>query len=74
MPTYPIQFRRDSPENWQSANPVLRQGEMGIELPGTVGENGVETFKHKIGDGVRSWNSLPYASGPSGPSPEYEWS
>ena len=73
MPTYPIQFRRDTPENWQSANPVLRQGEMGIELPGTVGENDVETFKYKIGDGVRAWNDLPYASGPAGPSPEYEW-
>ena len=74
MPTYPIQFRRDTPENWQSANPVLRQGEMGIELPGVVGENGVEIFTFKIGDGVRPWNDLPYASGPAGPSPEFEWS
>lgn len=73
MPTYPIKFRRDTPENWQAANPVLREGEMGIELPGTVGENGVEAFKYKIGDGVRAWNDLPYASGPAGPSPEYEW-
>ena len=74
MPTYPIQFRRDTPENWQSANPVLRQGEMGIELPGVVGENGVEIFTFKIGDGVRPWNDLPYASVPAGPSPEFEWS
>lgn len=73
MPTYPYQNRRDTPENWQSANPVLREGEMGIEFPGVVGENGVEIFKFKIGDGVRAWSDLPYASGPAGPSPEYEW-
>lgn len=74
MPTYPYQFRRDTLKNWQSANPVLREGEMGLELPGVVDDDGATMFKFKIGDGVTAWNDLPYASGPAGPSPEYEWS
>ena len=74
MPTYPYQFRRDTLANWKSANPVLREGEMGLELPGVVGDDGVKMFKFKIGDGATAWNALPYASGPAGPSPEYQWS
>lgn len=44
-----IQFRRDTASNWSSNNPVLSQGEIGLDLT-----NG--TFK--IGDGVTAWNSL----------------
>lgn len=48
-----IQLRRDSAANWTSTNPVLAQGELGIEL---------DTYLFKIGDGVTAWASLAYAN------------
>jgi hypothetical protein len=54
-----LQLRRDTPAEWVSKNPVLKDGEPGFERG---------TGKLKIGDGVTPWNSLPYASeGPPGP-------
>jgi hypothetical protein len=47
-----IQFRRDTAANWASVNPVLAQGEMGINLT---------TMQFKIGDGLTAWNALVYA-------------
>lgn len=44
-----IQFRRDTYSNWTSNNPILSEGEIGLDLT-----NG--TFK--IGNGVTAWNSL----------------
>lgn len=46
-----IQMRRGLAENWEQVNPTLAQGEFGLEL---------DTSRLKIGDGVTSWNSLPY--------------
>lgn len=46
-----IQLRNDTAANWTSANPVLAQGEMGVEL---------DTLKFKIGDGIDNWTELPY--------------
>lgn len=46
-----IQFRRDSSSNWTTNNPVLAEGEMGLEL---------DTRRIKIGNGTTNWNSLPY--------------
>ena len=46
-----FQFRRDVASSWSSANPVLLSGELGLES---------DTNQFKIGDGVTSWNSLPY--------------
>lgn len=46
-----IQIRRDIAANWTSANPILAQGEMGLET---------NTLKVKFGDGVTAWNSLAY--------------
>lgn len=46
-----FQFRRDVASAWTSANPILLDGEMGIES---------DTDKFKIGDGVTAWNALPY--------------
>lgn len=46
-----IQFRRDTVSNWTSSNPVLAQGELGLEL---------DTNNYKIGNGIDSWNSLSY--------------
>ena len=46
-----IQLRNDTAANWVSNNPVLAQGEMGIET---------DTRKFKFGDGTTAWNSLSY--------------
>jgi hypothetical protein len=46
-----VQIRRDTAINWQAVNPILLEGEMGLEL----GSNCL-----KIGDGVTPWSSLPY--------------
>lgn len=45
--------RRDTPENWEEQNPVLRYREMGLEL-----SDG--TFAMKVGDGETPWLGLPY--------------
>ena len=52
-----VQFRRDTGSNWISANPVLAEGELGLNLTD-------DTFK--IGDGATAWNSLSIASGTAG--------
>lgn len=46
-----IQFRRDTSANWASVDPVLAQGELGLEL---------DTTRYKIGDGLLAWTALPY--------------
>lgn len=46
-----LQIRHDTAENWLTRNPVLANGEYGLE---TV------TFLIKVGDGVRDWEHLPY--------------
>jgi len=48
-----IQLRRDTSANWTSANPILAQGEMGLET---------DTLKLKFGDGSTAWTSLDYYS------------
>jgi hypothetical protein len=55
-----IQLRRGTAAEWTAANPVLAQGEPGIES---------DTGKIKIGNGADAWSSLTYASaGPTGPA------
>ena len=51
-----IQFRRDTAAEWTAENPVLAEGELGLET---------DTNKYKIGDGATAWNSLAYSSLPS---------
>lgn len=46
-----IQLRNDTATNWTTANPILAQGEMGVEL---------DTLKFKLGDGINTWTALPY--------------
>jgi len=46
-----IQIRRDTAANWTTINPVLSDGEQGFEKV---------TNKVKVGDGVKTWNLLPY--------------
>jgi hypothetical protein len=47
-----IQIRRDTASNWTSVNPILAQGELGIET---------DTLKGKVGNGTSAWNSLGYS-------------
>jgi hypothetical protein len=42
---------------WESVNPVLADGELGIEIIVSGPE------KIKVGDGVTHWNDLDYAAG-----------
>ncbi len=53
-----LQLRRGTAALWASTNPILAQGEEGLET---------DTKQIKIGDGVTAWSSLPYG-GPVGPS------
>ena len=46
-----IQLRRGGSQEWRNANPVLAQGEIGIDL---------DSGRIKIGDGSTAWNSLAY--------------
>lgn len=54
-----IQFRRDTSANWAATNPILAQGELGLET---------NTSQFKIGNGSTAWNSLSYGglTGPAG--------
>ena len=53
-----IQVRRGTAANWASVNPILAQGEIGVETDSL----GTDDVKEKIGDGIKDWNSLPYKS------------
>jgi len=54
-----VQLRNDTSAAWSAANPVLMQGEIGIDR---------DSGRIKVGDGVTAWNSLPFAlTGPEGP-------
>ncbi len=46
-----FQVRRDLAINWTTSNPILADGEMGYEK---------NTGKMKLGDGIKTWNQLPY--------------
>ena len=47
-----IQLRNDTAAAWTAADPILAQGEMGLET---------DTRLFKIGDGVNNWSDLDYA-------------
>lgn len=67
-----IQFRNGTAAQWTTANPVLAMAELGLEN---------DTALFKMGDGLTTWNLLPYggiqgadgadgvdgATGPQGP-------
>ena len=50
-----IKHRRDTKANWAAANPILDDGEPGVET---------DTNRTKIGNGVSTWNQLGYQSVP----------
>lgn len=46
-----ILIRRDTDQAWESVNPVLGEGELGLSLT---------AMDLKIGDGTTAWTALPY--------------
>lgn len=58
-----IRHRRDTGANWTAANPVLANGELGIE-------SDASSLRGKIGDGVTAWASLAYTE--LGQRPDFE--
>jgi hypothetical protein len=52
-----LQIRRGTAEEWLLADPVLAQGEIGLESGG----DGLYRAM-KVGDGLLPWSSLPYFS------------
>lgn len=48
-----LQMRRDTAANWTEVNPLLMEGEIGIET---------DTGKIKVGNGTDNWSSLPYVT------------
>lgn len=48
---YLIQLRNDLAANWASDNPILANGEMGVE---------VDTGRCKVGNATDNWNALSY--------------
>ena len=56
-----MQQRRGTEAQWNDADPILAQGEVGVNL-----SNGFV----KIGDGFSPWSELPYQIGPTGPRGE----
>ena len=49
-----LQFRRDTKARWAEVNPVLMEGEIGLEI---------DTQNIKMGDGTHAWNDLEYGIG-----------
>ena len=47
-----FQFRRDTAANWESNNPILSEGEFGLDLTNQ---------RFKIGDGVNTWNNIEFS-------------
>jgi len=58
-----IKLRRDSKDEWESVNPVLAFGEIGIEYYDYTDNEGTpyRRWRLKVGDGVTPWNDLDYA-------------
>lgn len=60
-----IELRRDTTVNWETVNPTLAEGELGIDI--TI-------WDFKIGDGLSRWNSLSYMlSGMGGIQVQTNW-
>ena len=53
-----IQLKKDTASNWESANPVLLDGEQIIIIT-SAGET-----RHKVGDGTKTYTQLPFTDEP----------
>ena len=54
-----IRPRRSTKTEWELVNPILMEGELGVEFPDTGIGTGL--CKFKIGNGFSSWKDLAYA-------------
>ena len=54
-----IRPRRGTKTDWLEFNPVLIEGEFGVEFPDSG--IGTGTCKFKFGDGINKWSDLEYA-------------
>ena len=54
-----IRPRRSTKTEWELINPILMEGELGVEYP----DSGIGTglCRFKIGDGFKKWSELAYA-------------
>ena len=59
-----IQLRSDIESRWNSINPILASNE-----PGVIIDSGGNFVRMKLGDGVRRWTQLPFATGLNGITP-----
>lgn len=59
MAFYKIRPKSGTKNQWETANPVLGEREIGYEYPNEGLGKGL--VKMKMGDGVTAWNDLPYA-------------
>lgn len=55
-----IRHRRDTAADWTANNPILLDGQIGIETDSFTLSGGFRYYKWKLGDGATAWNSLPY--------------
>jgi hypothetical protein len=73
-----IRLRRDFAPNWNTKNPKLSLGEVGVEIPNAYSLTSQKP-KLKVGNGTLLWTELPYittdgatgpvgATGPNGPT------
>lgn len=56
-----IQHRRDTTANWESENPILFDGQFGVDK---------DLLQFKIGDGVTPWIDLPFSTAVGEPGPQ----
>lgn len=54
-----IRIRRGTLNDWSLSNPVLSEGEIGLEYPESGPGSGIS--KLKVGDGTTHYNDLPYS-------------
>lgn len=60
-----VQFRRDTKARWAEVNPILSEGEIGLEM---------DTKNIKMGDGIHAWNELEYGVGIENITSEFGYS
>lgn len=53
VPFITIKSRRDTKVNWETSNPILADGEIGVEFDG-------DHKNTKVGDGIHTWSELEY--------------
>lgn len=69
MAGVPIAFRCGTEQEWNTHDPVLLAGELGLVL-----SSDPDVQLMKIGNGVNTWSALPWAArGPRGFDFEYSW-